>query len=193
MSSSFFSTTLLPSRWQLPPEHRHHGRPRLQQPQQRRGGHGGHHVPAGGRRWPGRPRRLQRPALAFVRKLEGGDAEGEGGRSPPPPPLSTRATDGESSVRFNSGCRVSCSPYTTTLQNTSILTSDVLSEKAVDTELLHRRGDEALAAVRITLLLFDSSFPVGGQVTLSFIRANRRIFAKNPAPNDVLRWSFLQC
>lgn len=43
-------------------------------------------------------------------------------------------------------------------------------------KVLHTRGDEALTAVRITLLLFDSSFPVGGQVTLNIIGADRRIF-----------------
>lgn len=60
-------TVLCPCRGELPHRHGHdrHGAG-LQQPQQRRGGHGRHHEPAGGRRGAGRPRGLQRPALAPV-------------------------------------------------------------------------------------------------------------------------------
>lgn len=57
----------VPCRGELPHRHGHdrHGAG-LQQPQQRRGSHGRHHEPAGGRRGARRPRGLQRPALAPV-------------------------------------------------------------------------------------------------------------------------------
>lgn len=63
---------VFPCRGELPHRHRHdrHGAG-LEQPQQRRGGHGGHHEPAGGRCGARRPRGLQRPALAPVNDAPG--------------------------------------------------------------------------------------------------------------------------
>lgn len=61
----------VPCRGELPHRHGHDWhRAGLQQPQQRRGSHGCHHEPAGGRRGAGRPRGLQRPALAPVNHPE---------------------------------------------------------------------------------------------------------------------------
>lgn len=99
VKSSFCSRSafLFPHfRRQLPSKYRHHGWARLQQPQQRRGGHGCHHVPSGGRCWLRRPRGLQWSALAFVKKLKGIMQKAREGERPPP---STRATGRESSVK----------------------------------------------------------------------------------------------
>lgn len=91
--------------------------------------------------------------------------------------------------RFSSDCRVSCSPYATTLQNTSILTTDCFHWKSVDRDVLGRRHEETFSSDYTPTFSIHHSPKVDKWPWISS-GLDKRIFQpKNPE----LRWSCLQC